>query len=48
MVYKLTYMDIDFRFKNKDDLIYQLALWLGGDSVNPIRIEYPDGWVMIE
>lgn len=48
MSYKLTYDGLEYRFKNKDDLIFQLAIWLGGDGALEIKIVYPDGWVLIE
>ena len=48
MTYKLYLDGNEYKFKNKDDLIYNLAIWLGGDGSTPIKIVYPDGWVLIQ
>ena len=48
MSYKLRYDGVEYRFKNKDELIWQFAVWLGGDGAVEIRVEYPDGYVLVE
>ena len=48
MTYKMTYDGVEYRFKNKDDMIWQIAIWLGGDGSTEMKIVYPDGWVLIE
>ena len=48
MSYKLEYDDKEYRFRTKDELIWQLAVWLGGDGAVHMKLTYPDGWVLIE
>lgn len=48
MSYKLYLDGNEYTFKNKDDLIYTLAILIGGDGSVPIKIVYPKGWVLIE
>lgn len=42
MAYKLTVYGVEYRLKNKDDVIAQLMLIINGDGVNAVKVVFPD------
>jgi hypothetical protein len=42
MAYKLSVYGVNYRLKNKDDVIAQLMLIINGDGVNAVKLVFPD------
>ena len=42
MAYNLTVYGVNYRLKNKDDVIAQLMLIINGDGVNAVKLVFPD------